>query len=223
MKRCLAISILALLTMSGAAHGTSIAFHFHGQVNSVSPELLGQFATRQIFAGVFGFNSETEDQSLSPDRGLYFDALGFGHVNVESDYSAVIFGGDILVSDNSPFGDDRYTVRAGENCGDGEISGPTVNGWELCGFDLHLFDLDSLAFDSDQLPLLPPDLADFAGYQFNTLRLIFGRTDTAHRPQVTVFFWPDQPGARLFIAEPATLALLGLGLLGLGLTRRKAN
>jgi hypothetical protein len=202
-------------------------------VNSVSPELLGQFSTGQIITGVLGFNSETEDvHPGSTESGFYPGALGFGHVTVEPgdddpDYLAQILGGDIhLVDGISPSHDrDQYVVGADTNAAHGvhDIVGPPVNGWELEGFEINLQDLDGLAFDSDQLPLLPPDLTDFAGYPYSMVRLIFGRPGIPYVPQVTVFFWPEQPGARFFIAESGTLALLGLGLLGIGLTRRKAH
>jgi PEP-CTERM motif len=228
MKSCLAVAMFALLAVSGVAQGSSIAFAFHGDVKSVSPELVGHWQFDGPFNGAFGFNSETEDEFIGdPNRGMYRDALGFGHVIVGGpiffgpDYLAQIFDGDIFVQNNSPAGYDYYEVRAGDGtCGDSEIAGPAANGWELCGFDLTLFDFDSLAFDSDQLPLIPPNLDDF---EAGSLRLIFGRPDTAHRPQVIAVSWPNQAGARFFIAEPGTFALFGLGLLGLGMTRRRAN
>jgi len=225
MKRCPGISIFVLLATSGVAHGGSIAFHFRGEVRFIDPELIEFFPGGTRVTGVFGFNSETEDRSGSPNDGLYWDALGFGHVTVGHpqdtfpDYSAQISDGDILVSDNR-FGFDEYHVEVGEAfpCGNGDISGPAVDGWELCGFSLALQDPDAVAFDSDRLPLIPPDLNDFAS---GTINLIFGRPDSDERAQVSVFFWPDQPGARFFIVEPGTLALLGLGLLGLGLMKRR--
>src|SRR5688572_18891922 len=102
MKRCLVISMFALLAVSGVAQGTSIAFEFLGSVNFIPPELAAQFPLNGIFTGVFGFNSELQDRNSRSDIGVY-EPLGFGHLTVESgrlgvpDYFALITGGRIRV------------------------------------------------------------------------------------------------------------------------------
>jgi hypothetical protein len=109
--------------------------------------------------------------------------LGFGYVNVESgdadpDYFARITGGQITVDNDFDQGNfDNCNVQAGGlgACGSG-ITGSSVNGWDLCGFELGLLDVDGRVFDSDALPLSPPDLEEFTGAgDFGFLRLLFTR------------------------------------------------
>jgi len=83
MKCSLAISTVALLAVSGAAHGTSIAFQFRGTMNFTDPVLAEFFPVPPPthFSGVLGFNSETEDRSGSPNDGLTGDVRpGEGHL-----------------------------------------------------------------------------------------------------------------------------------------------
>jgi hypothetical protein len=69
MKRCLVISMLALLAVSGVAHGTTIVLEFVGHVND----------TDRIFSGTLRVNSELQDQDPFSGYG-YYSPLRPGHV-----------------------------------------------------------------------------------------------------------------------------------------------
>jgi hypothetical protein len=228
MKRFVAISMFALLTVSGVAHSkTVMVMEFVGHVTAIIPGD-GQdpiaIAPGSSFSGIVRFDPELQDQDPFSDRfGEYGPPLRPGHVTVESGHPAVpnylaVFSGsrgriDVLNDVNG----DWFEVTVGgffENCNG--ITGPPFNGRELCEFMLQLRDEDGLVFDSDALPLSAPDLElmesatlslEFREREFPTARIV-GIIDS-----ISIF--PTVP-------EPGTLGLLGLGLLGLGVTRRRA-
>jgi hypothetical protein len=223
MKRCLVISIFALLAVSGVAHGTTIAtFEFVGSLEDASFPL---DLPGSNFTGVFRYDLELNDQVPdSPSLGEY-EPLGHGHVTVESerpgvaDYLILTSSGSIGVFDNDFNDEDEFFVHGGRFRCSG-ISAPIVNGFRLCGYDLQLVDEDGLVFDSDSLPLTAPDLEQFEN---NFFELIFQRVGEPADREFASGVITSLRLISISIPEPGTLGLFGIGLLGLGLIGRRAG
>src|SRR5687768_10096039 len=171
MNRFLAVSMFALLAVSGVAHGTMIAVEFVGYVDHITGDEQNALAItpRAIFSGIVRFNSELQDQNPIQDDVGEYAPLSPGHVTVEwgrpdvPNYLALFSGsrGHIDVDNVDPgirFGDEFLVTVGGffEDCNG--ITGPPFDGKRLCEFRLQLIDEDGLVFDSDALPLSAPDL-----------------------------------------------------------------
>src|SRR5688572_17192583 len=165
MKRCRVISMVALLAVSGVAHGATIVLEFVGHVHD----------TDRIFSGTLRVNSELQDQDPFSAGYGYYAPMRPGHVTAESgqpgvpNYLALFSGsrGQIDVINDEYFGD-FYEVTVGgffEDCRG--ITGPPLQGLKLCEFRLQLGDEDGLGLDSDALPLS----IDLEQFEYNVIWL----------------------------------------------------
>lgn len=151
------VPLLVALAESPGSAGDLLTFEFTGTVTHVDPELSAAFTTGQAMSGEYTFDSTAPDTAPSPSIGLYpiesftFDIGGYRGATV----------GSIYVRDGQS-GDDSDIYRVQNNRGVEPIDADPVGGLIPAEASFQLTDMTGAAFDSDALPLVPPDLDDFA-------------------------------------------------------------
>ncbi len=213
----------AMLALNSPAAAFPITVAFEGTVTSVEDGLEGTFAIGQPVSGRYTFDSETPDLDPLPGTGVYLiDAYDFNIGPYVGSLPEPC--GTILVA-NNPEGvglSDIYRASA-ITCTLDEIQGADIGSFTPLYFSLQLTLLAN-AFDSDALVLTPPDLSPFSVWQGFLLAFVdqmdpddpFDNVLRSVNTNLTsLTLVPSE------IPEPATLALFGLGLAGLGVVRRR--
>ena len=206
-----------LLTGPQQANALPITFEFSGTVTTVNPALAGVFSVGQSFSGSYTFESTAPDADGTAVFGTYENVSAFtfnygGGAYVGSTAPGVgSQSGRITVGNDEPavLFPDTYRVLAFEAIE--TVNGPDIGAFSVVAALLFMGDPTGTAFGSDALPLTPPPLSGFTVSEFS-LGFNNGQVDVAVLGTITSF---NQ------VPEPATLALFGIGLAGLGLAARR--
>jgi len=209
-----ALAVVAFTVgLGSASRATPIAWYFEGQFTTFGTDYAnaGLNVGDKLFGGVIFSSSKPDLHPADTERGTY-EAI-FGFVAVPALEAFWTFAG--------PNNTQRITVL--NDAGQGQ--GPPFDFFEIffrnTSFDTvlpnptRLFVLAGRAgtglFADDSLPAVPPAVSafDFLNFQYTDTTIVEGASATGVITHI----------AR--IPEPSTLALLGLGLMGLAITRRR--
>jgi hypothetical protein len=204
MFRKIAIALsICLVTAIPRNAMADLVFNFTGSVIGVDAELASQFTVGESVVGSYTFNEAAVDEAPG-DMTLGIYDLATLTVTFGGDYT-VTQGSDseIQVLDGPP-GNDVYAVLLDDP------SGPTVAGLSVTAFVFGPIDVDSAVFNSDALPIMPPNLSAFESLEDNVLLFSDGAdTNAGVEFRLTSI-----------TAVPEGSACLGIGLIALTMLGR---
>ncbi|MCF6337770.1 MAG: PEP-CTERM sorting domain-containing protein [Gammaproteobacteria bacterium] len=201
---------LLTLLWTAPSYSVPITFSFSGTVTNyfydpgTGDAFGGSVGAGTTFTGFYTFESTSPDWSAAdPEYGGYHSVLlPYGMIATIGGNTVSGLGSDMLIDVWNTPGGDSYTALALDY------------GFQSLG--IQLSGGSSSVFDNDSLLLSPPDIADFAEARFG-----YVVTDPFGPVVLSVIGTLTELTLVSTIPEPASLALMGLGLAGLGFARRK--
>jgi hypothetical protein len=206
-----------LITIGGAlalgfagfgASATQLSYSFAGTLTSS----FGSLSAGDTFSGTYTIESSIAATGTSTTSFAVFNNLVSASLVVGS-FSATIGPGaglPELQQDNVP-GADRYSL-VGRN----PVGSSLIGGLAISGFGFALFDSTGTTVSNALTLLTNPNISDF------TSNIFFIFLGNPADPTVIVGSL-TRLTPRLTVPEPATLALVVVGLIGIGFSRRKSN
>jgi hypothetical protein len=187
------------------AQAVGVKFAFTGVVAEVDAALAAEFSPGESLVGSYTFESTTPDSSPGdPVVGRYANAIIQFTATFDGDYTVTLGSDNEISIANGPPGNDVYQVFLTNP------TAPPVGGLSLGALFFGLADRSSTGLGSKSLPLTPPSLPAFELDSSGAIYL--------SRPNQSVRF---RLTSLTLVPEPSCCALAFLGLLGIGLDRKR--
>jgi hypothetical protein len=205
------VAMAVILCYNAPAHSTLITHSLAGTISSEPGPLAPPFSLGGAFSGSFSYDSATPADFTSDGFAIY-PALTRFSFEIDG-YSVSFTGRASIMVENGIQGMDAFRINS-----IGPLSGVAINGFRPDAAAMALEDATASAFDSTALP------ANLSRDDFTSavLALLFLRES----PFLTIGFIAQGNLTTLerapdSVAEPATLALVGLSLLSLPAIRKQ--